>query len=419
MKKHFTSWLHIPNNLLYSGALVNSISSLTRSFGKMVWGFAIPSLLSITDFGIYSLYQVTIGIFSQISLLGTPQVIMRESRQKLPLLGLFLQSLLIMIISIAIFIIFPNSLSIKPFLTLIIIAITISNSYIILTAWTKSNLHFGAILLGEVVNTIFILSSLAILLILKEKKSYEIFFTTFLIIEIIGNLIVCIAIVITQYKSLFKIIHTTGSIHFLPQIFSVGLLVLLDIVLYRKVEVYFLARSPSGIEGVAVFNVALIIANASLVLPGSVIEAWYPEFAHLYTENMQQFGIMVIRCVKRFTIYYFIYVVVIMTCLTVGLPKIYPEYAPWLGSILILVLTRIVFGYTGLFSSILYATKRERLLYLPGLFSAIITLVTNSLLTIHYGLNGAVVAFIINQIFITFAASFSYVQIFKNTNSKV
>jgi len=181
-------------------------------------------------------------------------------------------------------------------------------------------------------------------------------------------------------------------------IYSVGMLALLDVVVFRRLEVYFLERSPDGLAGVAVLGLSLQIATVALLVPTALLEAWQPRFAVAANTDGETFAKDIARHGRLFTWIMTAIVVVGALVPLIAIPIAFPQYLPWTGYIVALVAIRIACAGAGFFSSVMYATGRHRALYPPAVVSALVAIVGNALLTSHLGLRGALIAYGLTQV---------------------
>jgi O-antigen/teichoic acid export membrane protein len=176
------------------------------------------------------------------------------------------------------------------------------------------------------------------------------------------------------------------------------MLALLDVVLFRRLEVYFLERSPDGLAGVAVLGLALQIATVALLVPTALLEAWQPRFAVIANENEDAFDAAVSRYGRVF-VWMIVAIVTAGTAVPlIAIPLAFPHYQPWTGYIVALVAIRILCAGAGFFSSVMYATGRHRALYPSAVVAAVVAVVGNAVLTSRLGLRGALIAYGLTQL---------------------
>jgi O-antigen/teichoic acid export membrane protein len=185
----------------------------------------------------------------------------------------------------------------------------------------------------------------------------------------------------------------------LGDIYSVGALVLLDVVLFRRLEVYFLERSPDGLAGVAVLGLSLQIVSVALLVPTALLETWQPRlalaqstggdaaFEHEFARRGKQFVPLMVGVALLGTAVPF-----------VAVPLVFPQYRPWLVYIVAFVFIRLACAGAGFYSSALYAVGRHRALYAPAVIPAVIAIAGNAVFTRQLGLRGALIAYGATQV---------------------
>ena len=180
-------------------------------------------------------------------------------------------------------------------------------------------------------------------------------------------------------------------------IYAVGALTLLDVVLFRRLEVYFLERSPDGLTGVAVLGLSLQIATVALLIPTAVLEAWQPRFAVVAASGHAAFERELAERRAKFARLMIGIIVVGGAIPFVAVPLVFPAYRTWLGYIVGFVAIRLVSAGAGFYSSTLYAVGGQRALYAPALATALIAVGANAAFTRHLGLRGALIAYGLTQ----------------------
>jgi len=189
----------------------------------------------------------------------------------------------------------------------------------------------------------------------------------------------------------------------LPSVYSVGGLVLLDLLIWRRLEVYFLQVSPDGLRGVAVFGLASQISALLLLLPWAILEAWSPALAAEHRVGWDAFETLfhANRRVYRRVLAVLLLAAVLATPLLVRVA--FPKYWPWMWQIQAFVMIRVVCSYAGFHSAAMYATKRERWLYVAVIVGGAVGIASNALLTPRLGLRGALVAYALTQLTVALA----------------
>jgi hypothetical protein len=181
-------------------------------------------------------------------------------------------------------------------------------------------------------------------------------------------------------------------------VYTVGTLTLLDVVLFRRLEVYFLERSPDGLAGVAVLGLSLQIATVALLVPTALLEAWQPRFALLANGAQTLFDREVTRRRRQFALLMSAVVIAGVVVPLAAVPLVFPHYRPWLGYIVTFVAVRVVCAGAAFYSAILYAAGGHRALYVPAFTTAVVAIAGNAMLTRPLGLTGAAIAFTLTQV---------------------
>jgi O-antigen/teichoic acid export membrane protein len=173
--------------------------------------------------------------------------------------------------------------------------------------------------------------------------------------------------------------------------------VLLDLLIWRRLEIYFLQASPDGLRGVAVFGLASQLSSLLLLVPSAFAEAWSPAFAADFRIGWVPFErrFRENRRVYRRIIALLVLAAAAITPLLIRV--VFPKYWPWVWQASAFVLIRVVASYAGLHSAAIYATKRERWLYAPVIAGGVVGVVSNVVLTLPWGLRGAILAYALTQ----------------------
>jgi O-antigen/teichoic acid export membrane protein len=376
--------------------MLNAAAAATRSLARSAWAVFVPAVLPISSYGAYSVLQTTAGVVAQIGLLGTPQTILREPATKLPIGGLFLHSLLLAIVAI------PLAMLAAPvqeprYVWLLAFVVIGLIGYAIGITRAKAIGAFSDVFHAELVGGgAIVLAILTVVLLLVVRGSID-----YGVIVVLEGL-AAVAILIALGRSVRGSIgrdewRIAGTIGVLPSVYSVGGLVVLDLLIWRRLEIYFLQGSPDGLHGVAVFGLASQLATLLLLFPTAVVEAWSPALATQYRVSFAAFDTR-FRANRR--VYHRTFALV-LAATVVGTPIVvrvgFAKYWPWVWDVMAFAVIRVLCNYAGFHSSALYATKRERWLYVPVILGGVVGLGSNALLTLRWGLTGAVVAYGLTQ----------------------
>ncbi|MFX4262552.1 lipopolysaccharide biosynthesis protein [Pelotomaculum propionicicum] len=405
----------IISSFINNAALSNVVASGIRVGSKSIWGLALPLLLAVDQYGYYSLVIATAGIIVQVSVLGAPQVIMR-SQDNVPLPALVLHSFLI---AAAGFIVIKIFTKYQDGYILLIAMVAALASYQIVSALVKKVMMFYIIMISEFAGAAVLFFSLIYIWFTRDNSALS--WPNLVLIEIISAAFMVFVLLIFFYTCKISISKDIFIKNYFPAIYSIGLISFIDIFVWKRMEIYFLQASPSGIEGVAVFSLALMIYNAFIFIPNSVVEAWYPSIAAQYISAAESFHIYIKEKIKKFAKIYSLFCVLSFPVIVLLLRLMFNSYLQWSGYILILVGAALFFGCECFCSSVLYSTGHEKELYFPAVSGAAVALVLNATITVRYGLNGVIFAYIITHgyIFVVLVKTFFKVYSVKRLSADV
>jgi O-antigen/teichoic acid export membrane protein len=382
-------------------AILNVVSSGVRAATRAGWSLFVPFMLPVEAYGVYSVFQTTVTAVMQAAVLGTPQTILREPNRELPMLGLFLHSL-----AIAVAVLLALALTIAKYDWLfqaLVAASAISMIlYLQFTMRAKSRFQFGRVLRAEATGSVvFLAGIIGISIATVSLGKHWLDYSAMGVVEILATTAIVVSLV-TGAGRLTPIERgVRDTRRYLPGVYSVGVVVLFDVIIWRRLEVYFLQQSPAGLQGVAVFGLATQLANLYLLVPGAMIEAWGPSFARSYgvgpAEFFQTFG-------QKMSNYRKLYVLVVLGSLAATpllILAIFHKYAAWVWYVTGFVATRVVCSYASFHSAAMYASRRERLLYAPVVIAAIVAIGSNIALTLRWGIPGAIIAYGLTQLTVT------------------
>jgi len=385
-------------------AVLNVVSSGVRAATRAVWSLFVPYLLSIDAYGFYAVFQTTGLAVAQASILGTPQIILREPNRELPMAGFFLHS-----VGIAALVLLIMGFTVAHhdwmFYTLVALSCISVILYMQLTMRAKSHFQFGRVLRSEstgtaVFGTAILLIALMASFFGKSWLDYRIMGA----VEILATGAIVAALLLGPGG---RLTHRERGVRevreYLPSVYSVGVVVLFDVVIFRRLEVYFLQESPAGLQGVAVFGLSAQIFNMVLLVPSAMIEAWGPTFARSFRSGPSEFAQTVQQKLGKYRKLYVLIILGTLVLTPLLTATLFRKYQAWTWYITAFVLTRVVCSYAGFHSATLYSSRRERLLYGPAFAGAAISIASNVLLTLRWGVPGAVVAYALTQF--TVAAS--------------
>lgn len=389
--------------------MLNMGAAGVRSLSRGIWGMFVPIVLPLAGYGTYSLVQATAAVTAQVGILGTPQTLLRQPGRRLPIAGLLLHSLLVAFI---VLFVFRLRTGIEDhWYGALVTAMTVTLiCYGILVARAKAADGFAGVFHAESVGAIALLLALGGLLIVQlGHGSRDLSYVTVAALEIGATLVVVAVLMVARTTRITRAeVALAGTAAALPSVYSVGLLVLMDLLIFRRIEMYFLEASPDGLHGVAVFGLGVQFANLFLLFPAAMVEAWMPglavEFARAWPEFEGRLHTNRQTYLRTFAI---VAAASILGSLFL-VRFVFTHYAAWIWYIVAFVAIRVVCSYAGFYSSVLYVTRHERWLYLPGLLGAIVSIVFNSLLTLRWGIRGGVVAFALTQISVATATMMAF-----------
>jgi O-antigen/teichoic acid export membrane protein len=380
-------------------AFLNVVSSGVRAATRAGWSLFVPYLLSVNAYGLYSVFQTTVIAVTQAGVLGSPQTILREPTRELPMAGLFLHSL-----SLAAAVLFILSFSVAdyhwPFQVLVAGGAVAMILYLQLSMRAKSRFQFARVLRSEALGSVVFCS--AILLISIAASRWGRGWIDYRIVggvEILATGAILVSLLSGKEGRLSKFERGVRETRqHLASVYSVGVVVLFDVIIFRRLEVYFLEKSPSGLEGVAVFGLSAQIFTMFLLVPGAMIEAWGPSFARSHFTGRSEF----LKTVRgKLVNYRKLYALIVLASISTPpllIKIIFHKYDAWMWQITAFVAIRIVCSYASFHSATLYASRRERLLYGPVALGALVAITGNILLTLRWGVSGAIVAYGITQL---------------------
>jgi len=283
-------------------------------------------------------------------------------------------------------------------------------AYGILVARAKAANGFAGVFHAESIGALTLALALAGVLVFRVGSgNHEMSYVTVASLEIGATLVVVVSLMAGRTTRVTrKELTLVGTGAVLPSVYSVGLLVLLDLLIFRRIEMYFLRASPDGLQGVAVFGLGVQLANLLLLFPTAMVEAWMPGLAAEFAGAWQDFEARLRTNRPTYLRAFFLVVAASILVPPLLVRLVFRHYAPWTLYVTAFAATRVVCSYAGFYSSALYVTRGERWLYLPGLLGALASIGFNALLTIRWGVRGAVIAFALTQIGVAIATMIAF-----------
>ena len=363
-----------------------------RTAARAVWGLALPAALSVAAYGRYQVIATAAAMAAQLALLGIPQTIVRYVGRRLPVRLLTVHTAVLGAAAIACALaLVPTTRTPAGLAALAVMVVAVTTSTVF-GARAKARFAFSTSLRAEVAGGI-VLAIATVGVVTGLART--------LITPIVALLIESLALAATAAllwgarpaadTTLDEPSPPTRTVF--GDIYSVGALVLLDVVLLRRLEVYFLERSPDGLPGVAVLGLALQIAAVALLVPTALLEAWQPRLALVRATSEGAFERELARRARQFLPIMTAVVVLGTLVPLVAVPVLFPHYGPWLAYVVAFVFIRLGSAGAGFYSAALYATGRHRVLYAPALVGALVAVIGNASLTRTLGLRGALLAY--------------------------
>jgi O-antigen/teichoic acid export membrane protein len=355
----------------------------------------VPVLISVDQFGRYSALRTEAGLLAQLALLGAPQVILRRGTRIGSPSWLVFHSLTLLALSWYVSGVFLR-LDFQGLVYLLAASQVLQG---IAGAWSRRNGRFMTAVIGEgLMGVLLVVGGTAAALgaAFKTRESVS----WFLVCEAIAGLAAGLWLLVRGGSRIEKFALQRERVVYkgvLREIYDIGLLVLMDTILWRRIEVLFLERG-NRLDAAAVFALSLQLGELACLPMAAMLEAWYPGLSEVlaregsewrcdWRRRRRAFGMVLLASVP---------LALVSVVMLVHTPLL-RHYSPWTATILILVLAKVVLNYASLYSSALYATGHQRQLYLPVLVASVIKLGSNGLLTPRFGLQGAVVAYLMSH----------------------
>ena len=388
----------------YVGAVV------VRAGSRAVWGLALPAVLTVAAYGRYQLLATVAIMAAQLALLGTPQTIVRHAGRRIPMGAILLHAVVIGAVMVAATpLFFPATRSTASVAVLGAVVVTT----ILVTAYgarAKARFAFGSSWHAELAGAAVLLVATSIVVVMAGRGLVTPGFA--LAVEAFALACTTLVLVVALRRKSHE--ETTAAPPvalpaFLSDVYSVGILVLFDVVLFRRLEVYFLERSPDGLAGVAVLGLALQIAAVAMLVPTALLEAWQPKVALLRRDGGQSaFEADVRRRARQFAPLMAATLLASVAITVAAVAFVFRQYQPWLWYIVAFVAIRVACAGAGLYSTALYAIGAQRGLYAPAIVAGIVAVAANVFLTRPMGLAGAVVAYLITQVTVAGLTVFAF-----------
>ena len=380
-------------------AILNVVSSGVRAATRAGWSIFVPIMLPVESYGVYSVFQTTVAAVTQGAVLGTPQTILREPHRELPMLGLFLHSLAI---AAAVLVVLALTIARYDFAfqALVAAGAVATILYLQFAMRAKSRFQFGRVLRSEVLaSAVFCAGILGIALVAWTGSRDAIDYRAMAAVEVLATAAIVVSLILGRNGRLTPAERSVSDTRrYLPSVYSVGILILFEVIIWRRLEVYFLQESPDGLQGVAVYGLATQLANIFLLFPMAMIEAWWPSFAKSFGASSRDYFDTISRKFPKYNLIYAVIVVGSICITPLLILTIFQKYAAWVWYVTGFVAIRVITSYSGFHSATLYASRRERCLYAPIGVAALVAIAANVVFTLRWGIRGAMVAFALTQV---------------------
>ncbi len=384
----------------------NLLANIVRIIGKSVWQMLIPFFLDIGAFAVYSLIQNIYSVLIQTTNLGTRQVILRASDHKLPLLGFLIHSLFIAIPQIVITSFFFEVSWLNTILISTVVLFT--NIYINYVSRLKGLELFDKAAYAEILGLVLFLLGSVLLYFLRKN------ITEVLVIEVGFLILQCFFLQFflssINHNGTFSI---TGVSKYFKGIYQVGIIGLIETVVWRFIPIYFINQTSFKTQGLAIFNLSLLLSNVFILMPQSVIESWIPRIANLNLINKADFD-EVQKMKSRYHVILIAIVLLALLVITISLYSIYSKYYDWRFYVIFFSFFRVLFSFTDIYNAVIYAQKKEKVLILPNIFSAVLLCVGMRFVYEKYELFGIFACYLFVRFFLNFWVHFTYNKNFKD-----
>lgn len=367
-----------------------------RTAARAAWGLALPLAFTVAAYGRYQLLATIAAMAAQLAMLGAPQTIVRHAGRRLPMAALLAHALALGAVAIAAAAaLVPTARS--PVAVGVLAALVVATTAATLAgARAKARFAFATSLRAESLGAAVLVG--AAIFAASPAGRTRLSSASAMLVESLAVAATACVLLRTRSHSAAGDATPPSTRTVFGGVYSVGALVLIDVMFFRRLEVYFLERSPDGLAGVAVLGLALQIAAVALLVPTALLEAWQPRLALIRrTGGQAAFEREVGRRAKQFAPLVVALALLGTAVPLAAIPLAFPQYRPWLWYVVAFVAVRLVFAGAGLYSAALYAVGRQRALYAPAGIGGAVALLANAALTLRMGLRGALVAYAVTQ----------------------
>ncbi len=379
----------------------NVFSNFFKIAGKSFWQFFIPYVLSISSFGTYSLLQNISSVLVHTSNLGTRQIILRNHSQKTPLLQFTAHSSLLLILQLPLAAyIFNVSIGFTFLVGLIIFVTNLYNNY---SAALRSLLLFKQIFFIELLG--FFVFLVASLLLLKLKPSIN----HILLIEVFIFFTISLFLIFKYKVETANLNVSSKSFRdYLPSIYNVGFVVIADAVIWKFVPLYFLLKINNQQPNVAIFNLSLLLANAFILVPQSILETWTPGLSKELKANQWQNTLILNEKIKSYSKIFIVTICIALLATYVSVNTLYSKYLTWAYIMMVFIFIRIILTFSDFHVCVLYALKKEKLLFSPTIISSLVLIVSTYICYKDMGVKGVMMSFLLSKLVFGFLVFLYY-----------
>jgi O-antigen/teichoic acid export membrane protein len=377
-----------------SQSWINLVAVAIRTVAKLGWGLAVPACLTVSGFGVYVVLQATVGMVAQFSLMGAPQVVLRSAGRRIPLGGILLHSLGLAVPLTVLGLVvsgakagWPQALAAFGGCALIV--------QFLFSARLKSTRNFGGVLIAESAGAVVLLVCASVLVASHAglvPGFPTVSFVHVFAIDLLVMLLITAVVLWHQRTTLRDDLHLAGACGVLPSLYSVGALVMMESLFWR-LQLYALNASPDGLEGVAVFGLAMQLIQPAFLSSTAIVEPWWTVIAAASRRAGPDLPGLVDAKDRLYRRLFLGLILLLLAALPFVLRLAFARFLPWSSYVYAFVALKLLSGMSGFWSSALYATGNEKLLYVPTVAAAGIALAGSLTLTLHAGLGGAVVVF--------------------------
>jgi O-antigen/teichoic acid export membrane protein len=380
-------------------AFGNALNSIVRFGARSAWALLLPVWLSVQDYSKFSLFVTSAQVFLYLSILGSTSAVMREKVTRVELLFSYLHSIALLSILYVIARLASVTLAESAIVRLLYAYVGFSIAYTLLVAFWKSRLQFFRLLFVEF--TVAVLFG-ALVALVVWRKIIPVTFETAVGGEVVWtSLLVLVLFLLLARERKDEPFEPRTFFRKLASVYSIGALVLVDIVIWRRIEIFFLALSPDAISGPAVVNMTLQYALVMTMIPGAILEAWYPRLADSFVKDSNhRFAESLRPKLAKYSAVYLMAAFGGLVLFIAYFGYFLQKYHEWTVPVLLFLGIRILFGWSAFFSNVVYAARRERVLFGPIAVAAVCSVVLHWRLTVSMGLTGCLIAFSITQLFV-------------------